>query len=213
MKHLIISITCLMYFQAYSQNLKKSNVSKADALKGVTHKYEFNDTESFYRIVLWLFKNGRYKYILNSFNQDLLSEGKWEISGRILKLNSDIKKDNVPASFSLNSDTSYVDKGFKFDVVRNFKGKFLTDVFINVNSDSVKCLPAAAFCTGTYKSIDSVRLQFENGFTSKWMKVPDIDVQHIFLKVDTDVQIASYFAFDDFKYLLGSKEIKAISKQ
>lgn len=200
MRLFILFFLLLTYaMNGVGQDLKKTRLSKTDILNGVKYKYEYNETGAYYHIQLLLFKNGIYKYVLGSFARTLFSEGKWAIKGGMLLLNSNISKNAVPASISYSSDTGRVVNGFKIAIVANRKGQLMTDAFVNINVDSVKCLPLAGACVGTYGTIDSLRLLFENGLSSKWMKVKDVPDKNIHITVEVDQLLSQYTAFDEFR--------------
>lgn len=207
MKVVLTFLFLLLSFAVSGQDLIEVTATKSDVMKGVKLKYEYDAKDRYLHMQLLLFKNGRYQYEFSTFNRNLFSNGKWIISEKVLMLNSDISKDDVPAYIVYSNDTV---NGFRIDVVRNQKGTLLTDAFVNVNADSIRCLPMAASCIGSYQSIDSVRLLFENGFKSKWMKVSDNSSRHIIITVKTDFRISSYTAFDNFKCRIIGRIIKPI---
>jgi hypothetical protein len=201
--HLICAISTV------AQDLKKIKLNKADVLNDVKYKYEYNSTDSYYHIQLLLFRNGIYKYVLDHFAQTLFSEGKWEIKSRTLLLNSNISKHAVPASISYCSDTGRIVNGFKFAIVTNRKGQLMTDAFVIINVDTVKCLPLAGACVGTYNTIDSVRLLFENGLSSKWMKVKNAPDKNICITAEVDHPLSQYTAFDEFRCRMINDSLKS----
>jgi hypothetical protein len=71
-------------------------------------------------------------------------------------------------------------------------------------------MPISGLCFGSYNTIDSVRLIFENGFTSKWMKVLNRPEKYIAIKVETDLEIESYASFDNFRYQIVGNELREI---
>lgn len=209
MKYLLVLLSILLPYNILGQNLKKVKLSKADIQSGVKWRYEFNETHSFFNKTLWLFKDGRYKFSESSFARDLKSTGIWTLYKNILMLNSDIKKDNVPISISYTYDTIGIVNRFRFGVVKNRNGEYLTDAFVNINSSSVKCLPLAGGCIGSYNTIDSVRLLFENGFTSQWIKIEQND-KYVLIKAEIDFKISDYQSFDNFKYQLNSRQLTPV---
>ncbi|WP_346319534.1 hypothetical protein [Chitinophaga sp. YIM B06452] len=192
------------------QDLKMMKLTKSDIRENVRWRYEFTDKTGYYKETIFLYKNGRFKYFEHGCLFNFYSTGKWEISNSILVLNNDIKKEDVPASISYSNDTTDIFGLSIFGIVRNRKGESISSAFVNINTDSVRCLPAYELCDGSYKTIDSVRLIFENGFTSKWMKVLKRPEKYIFIKVETDLEIESYISFDNFKYRLARGLLKPI---
>lgn len=196
-----------------AQTLQSVSLKTNDSLKNVQYKYEYSEKDNFYRITIFLLRDGEYWYYENSCVMDLYSKGTWRLSKDALILNSEIQKNNVPVLLSLTDDTCDVVSNSKFGVVKNLKGDYLTDAFVNVNADNVKCLPMAGSCVGEYKTVDSVRLIFENGFRSKWVHVKDSNDSHILLKVNTNLKISAFISFENFKYKVTKKYLKPISNR
>ncbi|SIO55569.1 hypothetical protein [Chitinophaga niabensis] len=203
-RSIIITILILNYLFLSGQSLKRKSLTKADKEHTVRWRYEYRSKEGFFGESLLLFKSGRYKYEAGGCLQGFFSEGRWAVVGNEMILNSDVKKNDVPVSVSYTNDTSDIVNAFKFGIVRNRKGDLMTDAFVIINNDSVKCLPMAGGCVGTYNRIDSVRLQFENGFTSRWMGIANND-KHVLIRAEVDIKIEGYKSFDNVKYRLHGK--------
>jgi hypothetical protein len=129
---------------------------------------------------------------MKTFNKDVFSSGKWSKKNDILIIKSLIQKNSVPLKLVYSNDTSGMINNFKIAVVRNKKGELMTDGLLRINSDSVQCLPMAGFCVGNYASIDSVKVVFENGMSSQWLKIEDKKSNKIMPIVQTDFLISSY---------------------
>jgi len=193
MRLFILFFLLLIYaINGTGQDLKEMRLNKTDIQNGIKYKYEYNET--YYHIQLLLYKNGLYKYVLRGCIRALFSEGKWAIKDGILLLNSSISKNAVPVSVSY-SDTGRIVNGSNIVIVANRKGRLRTDVLVNINVDSVKCLPFGGGCVGTYSTIDSLRLLFDNEFSSKWMKVKDVPDKNIYITVEVDQDFWRYTAF------------------
>lgn len=192
------------------QYLKAKKLTKSDIEKNVRSRYEFN--ADYFGEILLLYNDGRFKYSESSCLFSFYSTGRWKMADKILVLDSDIKKGAVPASISYSNDTTDIFESSRFGIVKNRKGEPLTSAFVNINVDSVQCFPAYGSCAGSYKTIDSVRLKFENGFTSKWMKVLNRPEQYILIRVETDLEIESYTSFDNAKFRLVGNDLKLIEE-
>lgn len=200
----MIALLILNALLLSGQSLKRKGLTKIDKENNIRWRYEYRSEEGFWGKSLLLFKNGRYKYTSGGCLQSFFSEGRWAVIDKVMVLNSDVKENDVPVSVSYTNDTSDIVNAFKFGIVRNRKGDLMTDAFVNINADSVKCLPIAGGCGGTYNRIDSVRLIFENGFTSRWMGIENND-KYVLIKAEVDNKIEGYKSFDNFKYRLHGK--------
>lgn len=194
----------LNYLLLSGQSLKRKSLTKSDKENDVRWRYEYRSEEGFWGKSLLLFKNGRYKYASGGCLQSFFSEGRWAVIDKVMVLNSDVKKNDVPVSVSYTEDTTDIVNAFRFGIVRNRKGDLMTDAFVNINSDSVQCLPMAGGCGGAYNRIDSVRLLFENGFTSRWTRIANND-KYVLIKAEVDSKIEGYESFDNFRYRLAGK--------
>ncbi|HEY0057630.1 MAG TPA: hypothetical protein VGB56_00760 [Flavisolibacter sp.] len=113
-----------------------------------------------------------------------------------LSLRSFIRSDDVPVKLMYSNDTSGMIGGFKISIVQNTKGEHMTDGFVHINSDSVRCLPMMGNCLGDYSQIDSVKVVFENGLSSRWLRVERKDYQRIIPVAQVDFLISGYTALD-----------------
>jgi hypothetical protein len=99
---------------------------------------------------------------------------------------------------------------FKVGVVRNLKNQEMVDGMVAINNDSIMCAPSLAVCDYNYSSIDSIKIVFENGMYSKWLKVNVRDYKLIQPVVQTTFQISKYLVFDNVKYLVLKSSIKPV---
>ncbi|MDF2384850.1 hypothetical protein JMG10_25480 [Nostoc ellipsosporum NOK] len=51
----------------------------------------------------------------------------------------------------------------------------MSEAMVSINNDTVRCLPTASFCVGSYTSVDSIKVFFENGFSSNWVPVKNTE--------------------------------------
>ena len=171
--------------------------------------YEYNATGHYLKINLTLYKNGHFKYELSAFNRNLFSEGKWGISKDTLTLNSDLKNGHIPIELKYINDSTKLINGFKIGVVQNKKGVDMDDALVAVNNDTIKCTPSYRLCDYEFKSIDSIRVYFENGLTASWIKVNKQPYTQITPVVLVDFTLDSYEILDNVKYLVKRKSIKS----
>lgn len=174
------------------QELLEGTLTKVDSRNGIIHKYEFDCPDSYCEIRLVLFKDYTYTYSLKTFNRDVFSNGKWSRKKDTLIIKSFIQKDNVPVKLTYSNDTAGRINSFKVAIVRNKKGQLMTDGLVKINCDSILCLPMMGGCIGRYESIDSLKIVFENGMSSKWLKIGAKDFNKVTPIVQTDFLISSY---------------------
>lgn len=181
---------------AQAQELLKKKRSAADKRARVAQRYEYDCKGSSCSVKLVLFKDHTFKYSLNSFTRNVFSSGRWVMRKDTLSLKSFIQSDDVPVKLMYSNDTSGMVNGFRISVVQNAKGEYMTDGFVHINSDSVRCLPMMGNCLGEYNQIDSVKVVFENGLSSRWIRVVRKDYQQIIPVAQVDFLISGYTALD-----------------
>lgn len=201
---------CLLTISANSQNLKQTSLTMTDKKKGIVSKYEYNATDSYSEIRLIFLKNANFEYTLRTFNQDVFSTGKWARKGNTLTLRSHLSTNNLPVKLVYKTDTSDLINGFKIGVVRNLNGKLMTDGLVNINNDSIQCVPLMSLCYPQLTTIDSIRIVFENGMSSKWIKIEKQDYLQVVPIVQTNFLISSYIVFDNRKYQILKSSLKPI---
>lgn len=214
MKRLIYVVPVfLLVFMAsnvFGQILFKRNLSKQPDSIGIADEYQYRPKGSHSYISLRLYKNGNYYYEEGSLTNVLFNEGKWRMLNNELILFDKLDKSNLPVNLICldKIDTTY---SFIVQVVKNLKGQYLTDGFVYINNDSNQCLPFTATCLGKYKSIDSLKVVFENGYKSKWIPVPCNEYKQLALTLQSNISMSGYTAlrysrFRVFKSYLKPKE-------
>ena len=186
---LSIFLTTIIVF---SQDLEKKVLSETDRKKGILYRYAYECSDSYCEITLTLYKDNNYKYEVKSFMRDVFSSGKWTKKNNILIINSFIQKNEVPVKLVYSNDTSGMIKNFPISIVKNKKNELLLDGLVRINNDSLQCLPMSGVCIGDYKSIDSLKIVFDNGLSSRWLKVENKNFKKIIPVVQTDLSISSY---------------------
>lgn len=182
------------------QELKKQKISNEDLRKGILAYYEYKAQDSYGYVGLTLFKSGKYYYKMETFGRGSFSEGKWRGNGREIILTSDLKKNNLPVKLTYLNDTSNSKSSFSISVVKNWKGELITDAFVYVNNDTLQCLPLTETCLGSFGKINRLKVVFENGLSSKWVKVEDKEYKQLQLILQLDFQVSTYETFENDKY-------------
>lgn len=197
----------LLPFAIYSQNLVKAKVLKSDKMKGVLKQYKYH-SEYDGSINLYLYKNKTYKYTINSANYLAFSEGKWSINDGLIYLTSNIIDTAVEVQI-LNLSNENLSKT-PFLIPVNLKGDQFSEARIYVNNDSSYCFPFFDTCVGNYSLIERIKIEFGNGFRSKWMKLVFNEGNRIQLVVQTEYILSSYLRFNTRRYKIDRSKIELI---
>lgn len=201
-----IAVIVLYSICGNCQALKREHVTKKDKMNGVFLKFNYSAKDSYGVINLILKKDNTYSYSVNTFATHKISEGKWKMVKDLLVLESTFQMDNVPAEISYEKNAKFVDS-FDIAVVQNFKGELLMDAFVLINNDTIKCLPMIGKCNASFERIDSVKVVFENGMSSKWITVKS-DERKIGLTVLTDASIGNYLVMNKRKFKLNGNYLR-----
>ncbi|MFX1706515.1 hypothetical protein PV783_21280 [Chitinophaga sp. CC14] len=203
----IFIVVIITFFSIYGncQTLKKEPVAKNDKMNGVFLKFNFSAKNSHSVISLILKKDSTFSYHANTFATHELSDGKWKMHKGILILESTFQMDNIPAEVSYGGNRRFVDS-CDIAVVENIKHELLTDAFVIVNNDTIKCLPMIGKCNSLVEKIDKVKIIFENGMSSEWIPVK-FNEKKIALTVLTDIPIRNYVVMSKRKFKLVGKHL------
>jgi hypothetical protein len=192
------------------QALLKRALTFEEKKNKVICAYEYNGSGHYSFIKLLLYENGDFYYSIYSANQNIFSEGKWSKKGKVLYLTSSIQNNNLPVDLTYSTDTSKIIGGLRVGIIKNAKGQELNEGMVRINNDTTKCVPAWGICTGIYKTIDSIKIYFGNGISSKWIKVDKKDWELIIPIVKVDFSIPSYMTLNNRKYLIQKSSIQLI---
>lgn len=190
---------------------KKTLLTKKDVSNGVSAKYNFLTSDKLVGQTLTLYKDHSYLLEQGGDAGDYFSKGKWIQKNGVLELVSSLDTANLP--IKLIYRTSVADsfsKNLKVEMVQNLKGESLPDAFININSDTVLCTPFMGQCIGSYTSIDSIRVVFENRFTSRWIKIEPREFVAILPVLQLDFAINRYMYFNSMRFRLGRDSLTMI---
>ena len=199
----IITLITSLTLNGRCQTLKMELVTRSEEREGIFRKFSYSADDSYGIINLVLMKDSTFIYRTKTFNTHGTSTGKWTFQQDIIILTSTLQKDNIPVTLSAENGRKFVDSSV-IAVVENEKKELITDAFVLVNEDSIKCLPATALCNGEFKKIYRVKVLFENGMSSQWLSVPD-DQSRIALTVLTDIDITNYIIMTDQRFCMKGK--------
>lgn len=202
---LIVSLllTCSNLF---SQSLVQEEVSTEDLRNEVYKKYNFSEGEGSHEMSLVLFKNNTYKFEETRDGVPRINMGSWKIKDKVLFLKDNINKDKLPISVQFITKADSLFKGF-FQIVRNLKGEILNDAMIYVNNDSVQCLALTGTCIGSFKSINRIKVAFENGFTSGWVSIKRKPFEQLSFTILSNYNITNYAALKSAMYLVAKGKL------
>jgi len=204
----IVAVIIFFSICGNCQTLKKERITKNDRIKGISHKFNYSAKDSYGLVSLILKKDNTFSYSANTIGSHQISEGSWKISEGLLILNSTFQMDNIPAEISNGENRKFVDSS-NIAVVENIKHELLTDAFVVVNNDTIKCLPMIGMCKGGYKKLDSVKIVFENGMSSEWIPIK-FNERKIALTVLTDVPIRNYVVMDKLRFKLDGNYLRPL---
>lgn len=162
---------------------------------------------------LLLYQNGTfyYRHSVAMQNEDVFSRGTWFKKGDTLVLDNAIKIGQIPIQLSYSMDSSQLLDGFRVGVVKNLKGEEMPDGLVAINRDSNICLPSyGGMCREEYKSIDSIKVVFENGLSSGWLKIADRPFVLVTPIVQTNFLLSNYLVYDQKKFLFDKTSLKRL---
>lgn len=183
---------------------RKTLLTQKDVSNGVSARYDFLTSDKLVGQTLTLYKDHSYLLEQGGDAGDYFSKGKWIQKNGVLELVSALDTANLPVKLIYrNSVADSFSKDLKIEMVQNLKGELLPDAFININSDTVLCTPFMGQCMGSYTSMDSIRVVFENRFTSGWIKIEPKEFVTLLPVLQLDFDINKYMYFNSMRFRLG----------
>lgn len=198
--------------QTQAQDLILTKLTAKDRKDGVQSTYTYVSPPHGEGQLL-LYKNGTfyYSHSVAMQSEDMFSQGNWFKKGDTLILDNAIKNGHVPIQLSYSMDSTHLLDSFRIGVVKNLKGDEMPDGLVAINRDSNICLPSyGGMCREQYKTIDSIKVVFENGLSSGWLKIEDRPFALVTPVVQTSFPITFYMVFDQQKYLIGKRSLKPL---
>lgn len=207
MERLKFILICIGFFwveaPAIAQNLVACKLTDEDRKNEVHSAYKYDASDHFTIIRLCLYRDGNFHYSLKTFNQNVFSEGIWTQKDDTLILINKIQKGHLPVKLAYSNDSTELINGFKVAIVENLKGEEMPDGLVAINVDSNICLPSyGGMCRMEYTSIDSIRIFFENGLSSEWLRIDNRSCKRIIPVVQSNFLISSYMVFNSRRYLI-----------
>lgn len=201
---------CLVSSSLHSQNLKRVKLSENEKKEGVVKKYSHAGKYDG-SINLLLYSNKKYYYTINSTNYHAFSQGQWSIKNTDVCLSSDITDTAVPVviKYLTNGDSINIKSPFFIPV--NFKGDKFSDARIYINNDTTYCFPFFDTCIGNYTMIDKIKIDFGDGFKSKWIKLNFIESKKIQFIAQTEFILSAYLSFKKRRYKIVGSELELLS--
>ena len=209
---IILTISYLLVSNSllFAQELMKAKCKNEDKKNNLLSSYEYNATDHYMNIKLLLFKDSTFQFTLNSFNRDLFSNGKWTERDSTLILKSNLNSENIPIKL-IYSDSVNGISNLKIGVIRNLVGEEMPDALALVNNKSIKCIPSYGICNKEFETIDSIKIFFESGPSSKWLQIEKSKYSQIIPIVEVNFLISNYMFFEDRKYRILNSSIKPIN--
>ena len=208
----IILTICFLVFTnslLFAQELMKSKCKEEDKKNNTLSSYEYNATDHYMVIKLLLYRDSTFQFTLSSFNRDLFSEGKWTEKDSTLILRSYLSRENIPVNI-LYSDSLNRINNFKIGVIKNLKGEEMPDALALINNKSIKCIPSYGICNNDFESIDSIKIYFESGPSSKWLQIEKSKYSQIIPIVQVNFLISNYMFFEGRKFRILKSSLKPI---
>jgi len=193
----------------FAQELMKNKCKEEDTKNNLLSSYEYNAADHYMVIKLLLYRDSTFQFTLSSFNRDLFSEGKWTEKDSSLILRSYLSRENIPVKL-LYSDSLNRINNFKIGVIKNLKGEEMPDALALINNKSIKCIPSYGICNNDFKSIDSIKIYFESGPSSKWLQIEKSKYSQIIPIVQVNFLISNYMFFEDRKFRILKSSLKPI---
>ncbi len=208
-------VSCLNISQIYCQDLHKIILSGEDSLTGALYKYEWRDTISVAFDGVIMYKSGAFYYYEGSGGHSAFSRGQWTQDGEYIILNSDFMKDRIPISLRYlgNDDTARKIYRTKFQVPVNSKGERFPDSRIYINSDSTYCFPYFDTCIGQIVSIDSIKVDFGNGYKTGWVHLRPKGFYKLQIIANVDFLFESYVPMNNRRYKTIGSTLKYIDEK
>lgn len=195
----LILLSLTTFANLYSQSLIQEELSKEELRKGANSKYTFSEGEGNHEISLTLYNNRTYYYEETNNGLPRINLGSWKMVGNKLLLKENIDKNNIAimVNYINKKDSTY--PGI-FQLVINLNNEIQNDAMVYVNTDSVQCLPLTGTCLGSFKTIQRVKLVFENGCTSGWISIKKIPFEQLRFIVQNKLSLIKYMPLKKLTY-------------
>jgi len=184
----------------------KDTLSNEDISKGILSIYTSSSFENLFQLTLY--KNSKYDYQYQSTNYSIFSSGTWEKGNDLISLTSEVDSNNVPVKFYFDSTNSNPKTQLAIPV--NNKESQFPDSRIFINNDSTYCFPYFDTCIGKFAYIKKIRVDFGNGFKTKWLFFEKSNFKHLQIVVPVDYTFEKYISFKGYKFKDNGTTLKPI---
>lgn len=219
-KILLLLLTVCLSICSRAQYLETLQLSKKGNQKGILHIYSGGNFEVINQLTLYKDKSFYYQY--KNLAYDLFSRGKWTRKNDVFILNSEVDSNDVSVKFVFfNTDTlkTYYDRTLykdslpavyntKFQVPINLKAQPLLDAIIYINKEANYCFPFFDTCIGNNDKIQRVKVNFSNGFKSKWLPINVSDFKRCLCIAQVDFLFTNYVSYKNYKLRIIGNRIK-----
>lgn len=169
------------------------SLTKSEIKKGV--KYHYSSGGDYASAHLYLFKNDSFRFESHTCMTSDFSLGSWTIKNNLIRLTSNIQKDNVPIKLLYRSKDSSEKKIKRLAIPKDLTGRELWAT-IYVNNDTTACFDGDLSCFGNYSSIDSIRLYLNNGLSSPWVKVNTSGNEIVQIVLQSTIDLIDYICYN-----------------
>ena len=217
-KIILLTLAVCLSVCLKAQDFEMLSLTEQDEQNGILHIYSGGNFEVLNQLILYKDKSFYYQY--KHLGYDIFSRGKWIRKDDVFILNSDVDSNNVPVKFVFfNTDTvkTYYDTTLykdsfppiyhtKFQVPVNLKAEPLFDAIIYINKEVNYCFPFFDTCVGNTEKIEKVKVNFGNGFKSKWLPINVSDFRRSLCIAQVDFLFANYVSYKNYKLkIIGDK--------
>jgi hypothetical protein len=172
-----------------------------------------------------LYKNHSFNYKYKSTNYFVESNGTWHKSGANIILNSEVDSNNVSVKiFYINADKSksnatidnpslsYSNHKTIFYIPENVDKAPFPDSKIFVNNDTSFCFPYFDTCIGNIGKAKKIKIDFGNGFKTKWIPLEQKNYKSILVIVKTHNTFTNYHSFINQKLIVSKNQVRFETK-
>jgi len=221
---IILTISCFCFsLPLAAQNFKKLKLTKQNQIDGVQSIYLNVEFEGHQKLIIY--RNNRFFYEEGGTEYSAYGEGVWKQRSNIITINSSIDSSNVPVKlYYFDTDTTKTyywgarDSKleaplyrYKVQVPVNLKNNFLPDSRIYINNDSSYCFPYFDTCLGPINTYKKIKIDFGNGYKTKWIKIENKDFKRLLVVAQTEFELKNYLCLKHKKFKIIGNQLKKIN--
>jgi hypothetical protein len=203
----------------FAQDLKEIPLAQEAIKSNILKIYATSNFEAGVRYTL--FKDSSFKFEHYAVAYHFYSSGRWHKDGKDYLLNSYIDSNDVPVEFkciTIQSEIDGITRKHPYDKISTIKTLFwiplnlkhqpLPDSRIFINNDTTYCFPYFDTCINQFTPIQRVRIEFGNGFRSKWQTLPDTKFRKILCIAKTTVDLSEYISYKEYRLKVIKSSVK-----